>query len=41
MPDDTYLEMMKLIRLDLKENPNATHLNYRPLPLATPASAPP
>jgi hypothetical protein len=27
--DDTYLEMMKLLRLDLKKDPNATHLNRR------------
>ncbi len=27
--DDTYLEMMKLLRLDLIKDPNATHLNRR------------
>ncbi len=40
MPDDTYLEMMKLIRLDLEKKPNATHLNYRPPSLAAPKSEP-
>ncbi len=41
MSDETFLEMMKLIRLDLEKNPNATHLDYRPPPLASPAPAQP
>ncbi len=41
LSNETYMELMKAIGLDLEKNPNATHLPYTPPPLATPAPAQP
>lgn len=41
LSSETYMELMKKIGLDLEKKPNATHLPYRPPPLAAPAPAQP
>jgi len=40
LSNETYMELMKKIGLDLEKKPNATLLNYTPPPLAAPKSEP-